>query len=294
MTYLPTDTVKEWRNYRTPDPEAVRRYAATMQAGAWRWESSPIDVTPCDGGYLIIAGHTRHAAATLAAMPTVYAVIHPDIVPGSREWLEIQGSENMARTQSTILEDGHHVAAMIAAGLTMSDIAAALGHGVRWCEDRHAIVTDLDPVAQALAASRGISWGLALIGLPYATQAHLATTIPRGTTLDLWREATAAARAEWQESLSVGLFDISEIELVAQEWNTAAGAYVTAAIDTAAATAAAAERPTVYGRRELAAALGVSVAAIDKRLARGTIAPDITVSGSPIWYGATVAEMVPA
>jgi ParB-like chromosome segregation protein Spo0J len=291
---IPLDSVRVHGNYRALSSEDVSRLADDMRANGYR-AAYPLEI---DAAGYIIAGHHRHAAAVAAGLPTVWAVIREDVQAGTSAGLLAQLRENLSRHQSDALEDGRAFSRLVESGEAVEDVARAIGRTAGYVRDRVTLAS-LDPVAQSLGMSRGIRWALTLADLPTHLQAELARDIPRGATLETFAEAVGKAREAWQESLQAGLFGGMDLELAAQEWDTDLGAYVTDAMreaETRKAEEEAARIVTVrdepLGRQELAAALRVSVAAVDKRLQRGTLVPDLTVSGSPIWYASTVAGML--
>lgn len=291
---VPIDSVSVHHNYRETIADEVRRIADDMQENGYR-SAYPILI---DMHGTIIAGHHRHAAAILAGLTHVY-VSKSDAVAGSTDALLEQIAENDLRHQSTIVEDGRAYLALVESGMSIDEIARRSRHSRRYVEDR-CTVAGLDTVAQSLAISKGITYGLVLAEFPHDMQADLArrfSELPRSEFF----AAVDKARAAWHESMNAGGMFGDGFTLESQEWDLAAAAYVTEAMreaeekrqeELAARTIVVKDTP--MGRHELAAALGVSVAAIDKRIQRGTLTPDITVSGSPIWYGSTVAEIISA
>ena len=117
-------------------------------------------------------------------------------------------------------------------------------------------------------------------------QAELVRSWVPGMNLDAWTIAVGNAREAWQESMSSGLFDMADMDLAAQEWSTDLGAYVTDAVQVVEESRA----PTVpLGREEIATMLQVRVGTVSQWITRGIFpAEDMRVSGSPLWWQATV------
>lgn len=292
---VPLDDIAVFGNYRGDDDdkagldlEHVRALAADMTAHGYD-DAHPIELSAPDmtGTYYLVAGHHRHAAATLAGLSEIPAVI-TDLEPGTLDYLTKQVEENVGRKQSNPLQEGRAFSRMIELGATVEDIAARMKHGTKYVQDRLTITT-LDPVAQAVAVNRGIRWALAVADLPKNLQVQLMAAITPETSLEAFRIAADKARTAYLESLQAGLFDMSGMELAVQEWSTDLGAYVTDA--TAQAVAERQGKPQLFGVDDLAVALNVSRATILKRLQRGTIQPDQRVGNTPIWFAATVQEL---
>jgi ParB/RepB/Spo0J family partition protein len=267
------------------DPAHVARIADDMRARGYR-ASSPIQVRPRkDGGFWIVAGHHRYAAAIEAELTHVLAVVE-DL--SERDALLDQLEENLGRKASNPLEEGRaFLRAMKEHGATVEEIAARVLHGPKYVEDR-CIIASLDPTAGAMAARYGIGYGLAVADLPHDRQAALCRAYVPGMNLDAWTMAAARVREEWQASLVSGMFDAADYVLESQEWDTKLGAYVTDAVQAVEES----KSPTVpLGREEIAAMLDVKIGTVSQWITRGIFpGEDMRVSGSPLWWPATVEE----
>ena len=282
---VPTDAVHVLSNYRDEetDPVQVARLADDMRVRGYV-ETFPIQVrTREEGGYWITSGHHRHAAAILAGIELVPVVL---VEEGPKDALLSQLGENLARKNSNPLEEGRaFLSAIEEHGATIEEICSRVCHGERYILDRIAIAR-LDPSAAALACRYGIGYGTILADLPRAVQAELVRSWVPGMNLDAWTIAVGNAREAWQESMSSGLFDMADMDLAAQEWSTDLGAYVTDAVQVVEESRA----PTVpLGREEIATMLQVRVGTVSQWITRGIFpAEDMRVSGSPLWWPATV------
>lgn len=289
---IPLDQLHVHGNYRgeesdklATDPAHVAHIAEDMRARGYR-ASSPIQVRPReDGGYWIVAGHHRYAAAIEAGLTHVLAVVE-DL--SERDALLDQLEENLGRKASNPLEEGRaFLRAMQEHGATVEEIAARVLHGPKYVEDRCTIAT-LDPNVAALAVRYGIRYGLAVADLPHDRQAAMSKAWNPAMNIDAWTMAAARVREEWQASLVSGMFDAADYVLESQEWDTKLGAYVTDAMRAVEESKA----PTVpLGREEIAAMLDVKIGTVSQWITRGIFpGEDMRVSGSPLWWPATVEE----
>ena len=282
------DRIKVYRNYREHDHEDVAALALDMRANGYR-ESYPIELCPDGfGDYLIITGHGRHEAATLAGLDYVHALIFQDITAGDSNFMAKQLRENMARKQSSPLEDGLAFQAQIESGQTVADIARIISKAESWVSDRLSLA-GCDPVLRSFAARHGIRYAIAASDLPGELLTPLIDKIskdPKKVNLEWWTELVRITREGWQESLQSDLFDADSF-LVTEEWDTRLGQYVT---DSAKAVAPKSEtvRESPLSVEEVATMTGLSRATILKYLQRGVIVPDGRLGHTPYFYASSV------
>ena len=289
--WIALEELAVYHNYRQHDPEGIAARAEDMRANGYR-ESYPIELCPNpDGGYYIISGHGRHESATLAGLGRVYANVFPEIVAGSMAFHAMQLRENMARKQSTPLEDGRQLQSMIDDGLTIEEAIVVSDHGAQWVRDRLTLA-GCDPVLQAFSARYGIRYATAAADLPPQLITSLIATITadggKRINLDYWSEIVGMARHGWQETLDreSSMFDPNAF-LVSQEWDTKLGAYVD---ELAQREADDLERGLAFLTvKDAAAYLGLTRSAILKAIQRGTFPPaDIRLGQTPGWHLATI------
>ena len=280
--------IKVYRNYRQHDPEDVAALASDMRENGYR-ETFPIELCPDGlGDFLIITGHGRHAAATLAGLEYVHAMVFQDITPGDSSFMAKQLRENMARKQSSPLEDGLAFEAQIESGQTVADIARIISKAESWVSDRLTLAS-CDPVLRSFAARHGIRYALAASDLPGELLRPLIDKIskdPKKVNLEWWTELVRITREGWQESLQSDLFN-ADLFLVTEEWDTRLGQYVT---ESAKAVAPKSEtvRESPLSVEDVATMTGLSRATILKYLQRGAIVPDGRLGNTPYFYEASV------
>ena len=288
--WISLDRVAVYHNYRQHDGESIAQLAADMRANGYR-ETFPVELCPDGfGGFFIITGHGRHAAAMDAGLESIYAMVFPEIVAGSRDFHAMQLRENMARKQSSALEDGLAFLDQLAAGMTEDDLASITGHALSWVRDR-VTLAKCDPVLQAFAARYGIRYAIAAADLPGQLLTTLVATITADSkkiNLDYWSELVGMARQGWNETLqsSSSMFD-SDAFLVSQQWDTRLGAYVDAI---KAREADELEQGLAFLTvKDAAVHLGITRAAVLKAIQRGTFPPaDIRLGQTPGWRLGTI------
>lgn len=124
--------------------ESIAELAATMMGG--RGVKSPLSLRPNPqdpGRYIINHGHRRFRAAKVAGLTHVPAFIDAEFSQYD------QMIENIQRENLTAREIADFIGGQIAAGKTMTEIAAELGKSKAFVSQHAALLSLPDPVAQA-------------------------------------------------------------------------------------------------------------------------------------------------
>lgn len=94
----------------------------------------PIVVAPRDDRYITVAGRRRREAARIAGLTTIPAIVSDLTDP---EAWETSTAENIYRSQLSPYEEAAAAAAAIQdGGLSLDQVAAAMGKSTRWVQDR--------------------------------------------------------------------------------------------------------------------------------------------------------------
>lgn len=157
-------------NQLVPDPANPRRtlrdldgLAESMRA---RGVLQPLTVRPADEGdgtYVIVMGHRRHAAATLAGLTEVPVIVQAMTEP---DRLEAMLMENLLRDDLNPLEEARGYKELAATGRSQRQMAERLGRSQSHVSKRLSLLK-LPPSAQDALDSGGITVeeALALLGL---------------------------------------------------------------------------------------------------------------------------------
>jgi ParB family chromosome partitioning protein len=239
-------------------------------------------VRPIAGGrYELIAGERRvRAMRDVLGWSDIPCLVRDlsDAAARALMW-----SENDRRADLKLSEQARAIAARRRPGQSVAELAADLGRQVRWAENRLALL-ELDAPVLALVDSGQLRLERAVMvaALPHAAQ-RAAVARAGDASADVWRQVVSELLAAAQQS---SMFDAGAYELTQEEWDTAAGAYVTAATN---AERAAELDDELYGVQELAKATRRTVAAIHQARSRMKLPqPDLTISGTPIWRRGTL------
>lgn len=95
----------------------------------------PVVVARRDDGYVLIAGHRRHRAATLAGHGTVPALIRDDLTSDA-QIIEAMLIENVQRTDLTALEEADAYAQLELLGVKEAAMAQATGRAPKTVKER--------------------------------------------------------------------------------------------------------------------------------------------------------------
>lgn len=88
----------------------------------------PLTVIPAGDGWMIVAGHRRHAAACRAGLDTVPCIVRTDLDASDPTGLLVFGLvENLARAELDPFDEGEAYAALIRRGFTQAEIARQVG-----------------------------------------------------------------------------------------------------------------------------------------------------------------------
>lgn len=111
----------------------------------------PLLVEPATGGYLVVAGHRRLAAAKLVQLAELPCRLIPRAhAPADRT--VTAAVENLQRRQMAPLEEAAALADLVAAMRSVAAVAKAVSRSQPWVRDRLALL-DLPPDAQQLVAA---------------------------------------------------------------------------------------------------------------------------------------------
>lgn len=131
---------------RSTDPERISDMARLLQQNG---QLQAIVVRPTGRRFEVICGHRRRLGAIEAGWETLRAEIRLDVddIEATRMMLV----ENSAREPVDYLSEGDALQRLLAAGDTMADLEARLGHGPRWLKSRLALAR-LVPAGRDLLA----------------------------------------------------------------------------------------------------------------------------------------------
>lgn len=293
-------------NYREHSPEGIADLAALLIADGCiknpceACESVSDVATRTVIGWVTITGHGRIMAAeraySLTGDPRWLTVPCRvlDTLPGSSDALVSAMASNLSARPSTAAEDAAGFGELVAAGMTVEEIAARVGRRPGFVRDRVDLL-QLDPAIRPMLAAMGFSWARPLYGLPGETQAALVRVLEsEGLNRSQWVALVDKYRAERAKT------DAEQASMFGGDWglstetfDAALGRYVaevTADRDPVAdAAAIPVEMPAVWGYAEIAIALAVQRRTVNQWAARHLLpAPDMTVHGLPTWLAPTI------
>ena len=261
------------------DPDALADLARDIDRNGLA--SPPMVRARPNGRFELVAGERRLRAMRdvlrWSAVPVLVADLSDDAARA------LMWAENDKRADLTLREQARAVAARMRDGRTAADVARDMGHTARWADNRLALLDLDDSVGQLVDTGHlRLERAVMLRDLPHAAQ-RAACARAGDASADTWASVVAALV---DQHCQASMFDAGAFELTAQEWDTAAGRYVSDADKVAEQAERDAE---IMGPQELAAELGTSVEAIWQRKRRDKLpAPDMTVSKVPMWRRGTL------
>lgn len=136
-----------------PDPQNIRRSLGDLtelvKSVASIGVVEPLLVTPLDddGGYRIVAGHRRHAAAAEAGVASLPCLVR---TVTEEEALSIQLAENIQRSALTVIEEAGGYLRMVQLGWGARRLAKHVGKSERHVRDRLALLELPDGAQEAV------------------------------------------------------------------------------------------------------------------------------------------------
>ena len=263
-------------NYRQDfDPDGLQALAADIAANGL---AMPPTVEPIGTAWLLIDGERRlRAMRDVLGWEAIPCTVREATDAASRKLLQLGANVNAAATAPH--EDGDAIAAIMAEGLTLEDVAARLGKGRRWIEDRLACARTSAATRDALRTGLiGVRLGATLSRLDENRQRVALRAVVDGnlTPTELAARIEKLSADQSAEENEQGGF-----ALLVEEWTEAKRE------QTEREAAAAVSMP--LGRAEIGELLGVRTATVSQWAARDLLpAPDGRISGSPVWHRETV------
>lgn len=262
------------------DPVKLRELAESIRESGLL---QPIVVRLEGSRFVLVAGERR-----LRAVRDVLGWLEVDALV-SREARGLGSAlgtlaENMIRDDPGPIEEARGLSAACGEfGLSGAEIAVKLGKNPRWVRDRLALLNLADDVAHWVQARRlPIERGVLMSELDVNRQRLALQAHERGMTLDTFRALVARLSSEQSAEC---MFD-PDAFLALEEYVAEAVAVVEAEESPVIQV-----RETPLGTSEIAQLLEVSRRTVETWRHRGIFPePDLTVSGSPLWWKESVEE----
>ena len=271
-------------NYRDLDKAHVSRIAANMIAQGFDDEYR-LRVRPLSGDkWQIVDGHHRAAAAVASNLATVPVVVVRE-ASGSALRLQ-QLRANMANRQDDDVTLAETFQALVDAGQTVEDIAAAITRTTRYVENRLSLMK-LDPYTRGIVGGRGMEYAACVSYLPYDAQREAVRALAEHPEWNLakWRVMAERIGQDYLARVQADSNIFASGGLTVETWVAATVAAVESEL------VAASNELTYLGQTEIAARIGKTVQAVNSLRKRGQLPPPaFSVALGDLWSSADIDE----
>lgn len=231
--------------------------------------------------YILVAGERRLRACKLLGWGDIPAIVSDEPLDETAALRTL--AENMVRVDPGPLEEARGLAqARERYGLEGNDLARRLGKNPRWVRDRLALLALADDVAHWVqVGTLPIGRAVLISDLDVNRQRLAVQAHERGLGIDAYRALVARLH---DEQSADAMFDTDSF-LAVEEYVMDAERAVESPVSPETV------REAPLGRSEIASLLGVKLSTVAQWKSRDLLpAPDLEVSGSPLWWRQTVIE----